>query len=134
MAAVLVIGDTPEFGRLLVAALARNGITARVAETGPDGLAQVAAHRPAVILLDYYMPEMTGVEFCEALAAGPGRAGTAIVVMIAANAAYREQMGQLCEAEAVLVKPVDLDELGVVVTTFLTPAADVTAERDAPPR
>jgi len=134
MADVLVIGETPEVGRLLGVALARAGITARVAETGPAGLAQVAAQRPAVLLLDYYAPAMTGVEFCDALAAGPGRAGTAIVVLRAATARYREQLRQLCAAEAMLLKPVDLDELVVTVRTFLPPAADGTTSLLAPPR
>lgn len=53
------------------------------ADTGQDGLALAAERRPDGILLDYHLPDVTGLEFLTRLAAG---AGAAIPVMMLTGA------------------------------------------------
>lgn len=56
--------------RLLARMIEAMGLTARFAANGPDALEAVAENPPALILTDYYMPGLTGVEFAAALARG----------------------------------------------------------------
>lgn len=86
-ARVLVIDDSTTVRKLVEIALRGSPCTVELAASGADGLARARAARPDVILLDYRLPDLTGVAVCEALAAGDHTAGIPVVVM---SAAYRE--------------------------------------------
>ncbi len=73
---ILVVDDSKAMRmivrRSLMNAPAYAGATVVEAENGQQALEQVAAESPDVILSDWNMPEMNGIEFLEALAAkGP---------------------------------------------------------------
>jgi CheY-like chemotaxis protein len=64
---VLVVDDEPKVSGLLVDLLALSGHTVRRAEGGSEGLALLRTERFDAVILDYAMPEMTGVEVLEKL-------------------------------------------------------------------
>ena len=57
----LIIDDEVQIRRLLRVALEAENYQVREAQTGQDGLAEVASRRPDVILLDLGLPDMDGV-------------------------------------------------------------------------
>jgi len=57
----LIIDDEVQIRRLLRVALEAENYQVREAETGQDGLAEVASRRPDVILLDLGLPDMDGL-------------------------------------------------------------------------
>jgi two-component system KDP operon response regulator KdpE len=59
--AALIIDDEVQIRRLLRVALEAENYRVREAKTGQEGLAEVAARRPDVILLDLGLPDMDGV-------------------------------------------------------------------------
>jgi signal transduction histidine kinase/CheY-like chemotaxis protein/HAMP domain-containing protein len=59
---ILVVDDDAGTRDVLRRTLVREGWTVREAGNGADGLAQLAAAKPAVVLLDLMMPEMNGFE------------------------------------------------------------------------
>ena len=59
----LVVDDDPTARRMLAQLLEREGWSVREAENGVAALRQVAAARPALILLDLMMPELDGFGF-----------------------------------------------------------------------
>ena len=59
--AALIIDDEVQIRRLLRVALEAENYQVREAKTGQEGLAEVAARRPDVILLDLGLPDMDGV-------------------------------------------------------------------------
>jgi two-component system, OmpR family, KDP operon response regulator KdpE len=61
-AIVLVIEDEPAILRFLRAALISEGYHMAEAVTGQDGLAQAAAQRPDVIVVDLGLPDVDGLE------------------------------------------------------------------------
>ncbi len=80
-APVLVVDDDPAARAALEHAVRAEGWQVVTAATGRAALEAVAAHRPALILLDLLLPEMDGFEFLEALRQQPeGRAVPVIVV------------------------------------------------------
>lgn len=59
---VLVIDDEPQIQRLLEVVLSTNGMAARTAATGTEGIRLAASHPPDLVLLDINLPDMNGQE------------------------------------------------------------------------
>jgi CheY-like chemotaxis protein len=62
---ILVVDDNLDSTMILRSILESQGCTVRVANSGPEALAQLAREVPDVILLDVMMPEMSGFEVLE---------------------------------------------------------------------
>ena len=63
----LVIDDEVQIRRLLRVALESESYQVREAETGQQGLIEIAKRRPAIILLDLGLPDMEGLEVLKRL-------------------------------------------------------------------
>ena len=64
---VLVVDDEPQIQRFLRHALVAAGYEARLAATGSEALASVAAEAPDLMILDLGLPDMNGKEVIERL-------------------------------------------------------------------
>src|SRR6266496_4522827 len=62
---IVVADDSPVYRRLVEDALAHEQSTVFVAKNGSEGLALVSAQRPAVVITDWEMPDLTGPELCQ---------------------------------------------------------------------
>lgn len=91
-----------------------------VARTGADALASAAELRPDLILLDVYLPDMTGLEVLQRLRAEGNRVG---VIMVTAARELDTVRGALDGGAAdYLVKPFDFDQLQTKLAAFATRA------------
>ncbi len=61
---ILVIDDEPQIRRVVRHALETDGARLIEAATGREGLDLAAAERPALIVLDLGLPDMTGADVC----------------------------------------------------------------------
>lgn len=82
-APVLVVEDDPATRAGLEAAIRAEGWPVLTATNARAALEAVAAHRPALILLDLLLPEMDGFEFLEALRRLPEGRNVPVVVLTA---------------------------------------------------
>lgn len=57
---VLIVDDEPQIRRLLTVTLEANGYRVLSAVTGNEGLVLAAQHRPALIILDIGLPDLSG--------------------------------------------------------------------------
>lgn len=64
---VLIADDDPDILRLLEVTLRQEGIRLLKARDGAAALRIARAERPALILMDWQMPELDGLEVCRAL-------------------------------------------------------------------
>ncbi|MGW7255865.1 response regulator transcription factor [Streptomyces sp. NPDC054834] len=64
---VLVVDDDAAIRRSLARGLRLSGFTVAVADGGHAGLAEARASRPDIIVLDVCMPDLNGIEVCQAL-------------------------------------------------------------------
>lgn len=67
---VLIVEDERIQCEEMAAFLARAGLSVAMAHDGATGLAQARRFPPRVALLDYNLPDMTGVQLAEKLRAG----------------------------------------------------------------
>ena len=64
MVAILLVEDDPLVRRGLQLALSRHGHAVRTADTGEDGLRELAASMPDLVVLDLMLPGIDGFEVC----------------------------------------------------------------------
>ncbi|MBA5603764.1 response regulator [Duganella sp. FT3S] len=94
--------------------------TPRLASDPVAALDWCATHEPDLVLLDYMMPTMDGLEFLRRFRALPGKAMTPVVMVTAdTESAVRHQALQL-SANDFLTKPVNMAELRARVGNLLT--------------
>jgi two-component system KDP operon response regulator KdpE len=64
---VLIIDDEPQIRRIMRETLTSAGYEVEDAKNGEEGLVKVREFRPALVLLDINMPDMSGIEVCKAI-------------------------------------------------------------------
>ena len=64
---ILVINDSPTLNTLLQFTLEGEGYSIAVAETGIDGIEKAKMGQYHLILLDYLLPDINGLEVCKRL-------------------------------------------------------------------
>ncbi len=60
---VLLVDDNPLFLKMLRHAISKAGIACHTCESAGQAIAYLKCHRPGLILSDYQMPEMNGLQF-----------------------------------------------------------------------
>ncbi len=80
---ILSVDDSSLVRRAVARAFARFECTIIEAENGEVGLQQVREHRPDLVVLDYNMPVMDGVEMLKQLRADDALKGTKVIMLTA---------------------------------------------------
>lgn len=78
---VLVVEDDLDIQDLVVALLSRAGYDVVVRDNGDAGLAAAMSHLPDLVILDWMMPGLSGVEVCRAIRADPRTKGVAVLML-----------------------------------------------------
>jgi adenylate cyclase len=115
---VLVVDDSPANCRLLAAVLESHGHDVITAAGGIEALEAVGRHRPDLVLLDIYMPDVDGYEVCRRLRADPA---TGFLPVVMVTSAGNEERVPALEAGAddFITKPIDAAELVARVGSLL---------------
>src|SRR4051794_5086119 len=106
---VLVVDDESSVRDALERALELDGYEVEVAVDGRDALGLITESPPSVIVLDWLMPRMSGLEMCRALRAAGDR--TPVLMLTARDLVSDRVAGLDAGADDYLVKPFALDEL-----------------------
>ena len=120
MSTILVVDDEYLIADILSFALEDEGFMVVTASNGRKGLEILDRERPAVIITDFMMPVMDGLEFATAVRALPSASQLPIILMSGAQAHIGMQRSDLFDA--VLAKPFDIDLIIAEVKKLL--AAD----------
>lgn len=114
---VLIIEDEATLARNMKTYLQRQGYEVVAVRTGEEGLAQVSESRPDMVLLDYHLPKMNGIEFLEQLR----KLGRQIKTIMITGQGNSDVAGQAIIAGACryLSKPLALSDLKIVVEQAL---------------
>jgi CheY-like chemotaxis protein len=111
MPTVLLVDDEPELLRAVRIRLTASGFACQVARNGREALESVERARPDLIVADLLMPEMDGYELVRRLRADPRTAGISVLVLSAVPQYAIDRRKEPLEADRVLHKPFDSQEL-----------------------
>lgn len=108
---VLVVDDSRMQRRILAAQLARSGYQVLEAGSGEEAMAICANTEPDLVLSDWMMPGMSGIEFCRAFRAMPRQGYGYFVLLTSKTEKNAVALGLESGADDFLSKPVNGDEL-----------------------
>lgn len=106
MSSILIIDDEIDILEILKYNLVKEGFTVEVAANGMDGIEIAKNFHPDLIILDVMMPQMDGIEVCEALRKLPGFESTLICFLTARGEDYSQIAGLDAGADDYISKPV----------------------------
>jgi two-component system response regulator MprA len=104
MATVLVADDDQKITDMLRRTLSYEGYRVVTAADGPGALAAAGTERPDVVVLDWMMPGMSGIEVARRLAAD-GESSAPVLMLTARDAVEDRVEGLDSGAEDYMVKP-----------------------------
>ncbi len=105
---ILVIEDETRIADLLRRGLTYEGFRVSVAGDGPSGLAIARDDPPDLVILDWMLPGLDGLEVCKRLRA----AGPVPIIMLTAKESVPDRVAGLnAGADDYMVKPFAFDEL-----------------------
>jgi DNA-binding NarL/FixJ family response regulator len=117
---ILCVEDEQETASLLADGLTELGYAVELAPDGEVGFAKILANRPDLVLCDFWMPRMGGLELLQQLSeAGPQYAALPFILLTGQRDRDSELAGRRLGADDCLTKPVDFEMLGVVVENRL---------------
>jgi putative two-component system response regulator len=108
---VLVVEDEPMNAELVSRLLIEDGFAVEVVRDGASALAAVALRPPDIVLLDWMLPRVTGIEVCERLKRDPSTRLIPIVMLTGLGEREHRLAGIAAGADDFLRKPYDLEEL-----------------------
>ncbi len=114
---VLVVDDEPNLVEVVAMALRFQGFTVQTAANGREAIAQVAAFKPHLMVLDVMLPDMEGFEVARRL--GAQRAGVPIIFLTARDSTEDKIRGLSGGGDDYMTKPFSLEELLARIRTIL---------------
>ena len=110
---ILVADDEATSRLILQTALRDLGHECETAIDGTQAWELFLSHSPNVIISDWMMPGLTGLELCERVRANPAGAHTYFIMVTSQNAKAQVIEGMNIGADDYLTKPLDVDELRI---------------------
>jgi DNA-binding response OmpR family regulator len=119
MRVALVVDDDPDLGDVIVFMLERAGFEVHLEPDGAAGFAVAGTLHPDVVLLDWMMPHMSGVELCRALRSSVELASTKVIMLSAKAQDDDIRQGYDAGVDDYIVKPFSPRDLVSRVETVL---------------
>lgn len=116
---VLIVEDEPAQREVLAYNLQAEGFRVSQAENGEEALLLVAEETPDLIVLDWMLPNVSGIEVCRRLKGRAETKGVPIIMLSARSEENDRVRGLEIGADDYVVKPYSLSELMARVRTQL---------------
>ncbi len=117
---ILIVDDIKDARVLLRLMLSsRGGFAISEAAGGAEALVLARADRPDLIILDYMMPDMDGIDVCQAIRATPETAGIPILMLTARADLGIHEKALAAGANCFMNKPVKPADLAAAVTRLI---------------
>jgi len=108
---ILVADDSPVFRKLIEVTLSRQQYSVLLAKSGREAMDLFAEHEPDLVITDWVMPDLNGVEFCRQVR-NDFHKSYAYIIIITCNKEKSEILAGLAAgADDYITKPFEPDEL-----------------------
>jgi len=108
---VLVVEDDPAVNQLIVMSLGEHGFDTRSAVDGHEALRALRHETPDVVLLDVYLPDVSGYQLCRRVRDDFGESVGVMLISGERREPFDRAGGLLLGADDYLIKPFAVDEL-----------------------
>ncbi|WP_414567496.1 SpoIIE family protein phosphatase [Nostoc sp. CCY 9925] len=112
---ILVIDDDPTVRAVLKSTLKKQGYDVTIASNGEEGITQAQLLHPALIICDWMMSHLDGLEVCRRIRSDPDLATTFFILLTARGAARGEEEDRVrgldAGADEFISKPIEMNEL-----------------------
>src|ERR1700754_5191387 len=116
---VLVVEDEEALATLLDYNLEKEGFRVERAADGEEGLLKVEEEAPDLLLLDWMLPKVSGVEVCRQLRARPDTRRTPVIMLTARGEEADKIRGLDTGADDYVVNPFAMRELTARIRALL---------------
>ncbi|GAA6618711.1 response regulator [Scytonema sp. NUACC26] len=120
LATILIVDDTPHNIQVLSAMLESQGYQVKKAISGQFALQGVKLAQPDLILLDVYMPEMSGYDVCQKLKSMPETKDIPVIFISASDNVSDKVKAFEVGGVDYIIKPFQAEEILVRVSNQLT--------------
>ena len=125
---IILVDDEPEILTLVRDYLTREGFSVLTAINGNEGMELIEREKPDLVLLDWMLPGMSGLEMCKHLR----ETSTIPIIMLTAKSEEIDRvLGLEFGADDYIVKPFSLRELAARIKTVLRRSSGVTQENNS---
>ena len=108
---ILIVEDDPFFQRVLQKRVAGEGYQVAIAGDGREGMKSIVTFEPDLVISDWMMPEVDGLELCQSVKTGLKEAAPYFILLTAKGEINNKLLGLETGADDYLVKPCDPGEL-----------------------
>lgn len=130
MATVLVVEDEHALALLLKYNLEKEGYNVLIEDRGNKVLGVVEKNCPSLILLDWMLPEMSGVEICKLIRMKPDLKNIPIIMLTAKGQEEDKIKGLNAGADDYVTKPFSVPELMARVKTNMRRAPEIMTTKE----
>ena len=116
---VLVVDDNTFIVRMLTSKLIRAGYTVGSASDGLESLEVARQQRPSLVLMDWLMPRMDGIEATRRFKGDPELAHIPILMLTCKGQEDDEEVAIKAGVERYITKPFHIDSLMALVEEML---------------
>ncbi len=108
---ILVVEDDPFFARVLLKRLSAEGYQVMAAADGREGMKAIVGFEPDLVISDWMMPHVDGLELCQSVKTGLREAAPYFLLLTAKGEIDDKLLALETGADDYLVKPCDQGEL-----------------------
>ena len=127
-ASVLIVEDEPDISEVIRYNLSRAGYRVRNTLDGEEGLIMIKEEKPDVLILDWMLPSVSGLEICRALRRQKDTRDIGIIMLTARGEELDRVQGLESGADDYISKPFSPAELAARVASVLRRSKPITSQ------
>jgi CheY-like chemotaxis protein len=127
---VLVVEDNADWRAIMVLILTRLGYAVLQATDGIDAIEKAVSEHPHLIIMDYRMPKMNGLEATTALKRNPLTKDIPVVICTAVGPEAYKNTDLVNYAAEIVQKPVKLQAFQALVQKYLASSTNAASTKE----
>ena len=127
---LLLADDSITIQKVVELILAEEDFDLKSTNNGEEALALISSFKPDVVLADIEMPKMNGYQLCEKIKQDPSTSNIPVILLTGAFEPVDEELARHVNADDILIKPFESQELISKINAALTVSAVAEGEAE----